>query len=107
MSNLTPVTDATFADEVIKATTPVLVDYWADWCAPCRQLTPILEELSKQYEGRVKFVSVDTNENTAVAANQDIRTLPTIQIFVNGEIVHATVGSVTKMKLRQALDALD
>jgi len=105
MSNVTAVTDATFAAEVLSSPQPVLVDYWADWCAPCRQLTPVIEELAKQYDG-VKFVSLDTQVNTAVAANQDVRTLPTIHFFVNGELVNAIVGSVTKMKLRQVLDSL-
>jgi len=105
MSNLTVVTDATFASEVLSSTQPVLVDYWADWCAPCRQLAPIIEELAGQYD-QVKFVSVDTGVNTAVAASQDVRTLPTVHIFVNGELVDAIVGSVTKMKLRKALDSL-
>jgi len=106
MSNVTVVTDANFAAEVLAASQPVLVDYWADWCAPCRQLSPVIDELAKQYDGQIKFVSVDTNVNTAVAANQDIRTLPTVQIFDKGEIVQAIVGSVTKMKLRQALDSV-
>jgi thioredoxin 1 len=104
MTDVLAVTDATFATEVKAATQPVLVDYWADWCAPCRQLAPVIAELAKQYDGKVKFVSVDTNDNTAVAAQQDIRTLPTVQIFINGDIVQAMVGAVTKMKLRQALD---
>jgi len=106
MSTLTPVTDATFDSEVLASKEPVLVDYWADWCAPCRQLTPIIEELAAQYEGQVKFVSVDTNENTGIAAKQDVRTLPTVHIFVDGELRDAMVGSVTKMKLRKALDDL-
>ncbi|MDR2929302.1 MAG: thioredoxin [Propionibacteriaceae bacterium] len=106
MSNLKPVTDATFAAEVLAGELPVLVDYWADWCAPCRQLAPVLDELARQFEGQVKFVSVDTNENTAVAAAQDVRTLPTVQLFVRGQLVDALVGSVTKMKLRQSLENL-
>ena len=106
MSNVTPVTDATFAAEVLGAPGPVLVDYWADWCAPCRQLTPVIDELAQKYDGQVKFVSVDTNANTATAAAQDVRTLPTVQIIQNGEVVEAIVGSVTKMKLRQALEAV-
>ncbi|MCL2736021.1 MAG: thioredoxin [Propionibacteriaceae bacterium] len=106
MSTVTAVTDATFATEVLGSSQPVLVDYWADWCVPCRQLTPIIEELASQYEGQIKFVSLDTNENTAVMAAQDIRTLPTVHIFVNGEIVSSMIGSVTKMKLRHALDSV-
>jgi len=100
------ITDATFADEVLKSDLPVLVDYWADWCAPCRQLAPVVEELSKQYDGRMKFCSMDTNVNRATPAAQDIRALPTIQIFQRGELVNVIVGAVTKMKLRAALDAV-
>jgi len=106
MSTLTPVTDATFDSEVLAASGPVLVDYWADWCNPCRQLAPILEELAGQYEGQVTFVSVDTNVNTGVAAKQDIRSLPTVQLYVDGELRDVIVGSVTKMKLRQTIDSV-
>lgn len=106
MSTLTPVTDATFDSEVLASKLPVLVDYWADWCAPCRQLTPIIEELASSYEGKVKFVSVDADANTGLAAGHDIRALPTVQIYAHGELQDAMIGSVTKMKLRQALDSL-
>jgi len=106
MSNVMAVTEANFATEVLRAPGPVLVDFWADWCVPCRQLSPVIEELAKQYAGQVKFVSVDTNTNTKLAADHDIRTLPTVKIFVKGEVVEAMVGSVTKMKLRQALQDL-
>jgi len=106
MSTLSPVTDATFDSEVLKSSEPVLVDFWAEWCAPCRQLTPIIEELASAYEGQVKFVSVDADANTGVAAKQDIRTLPTVQLYSGGELRDVIVGSVTKMKLRKALDDL-
>ena len=106
MSSVTAVTDATFAVEVLASQKPVLVDYWADWCSPCRQLSPVIDELATQYSGQVKFVSVDTNANPVVTANYDIRTLPTVHIIVGGEVVQALIGSVTKMKLRQALDSL-
>jgi len=106
MSTLTPVTDATFDSEVLTSGGPVLVDFWAEWCAPCRQLTPIIEELAASYEGQIKFVSVDADANTGVAAKQDIRTLPTVQLYSDGELRDVIVGSVTKMKLRKALDDL-
>ncbi len=106
MSTTPAVTDASFEAEVLHSSIPVLVDYWADWCAPCRQIAPIIDELAEQYAGRVKFVKVDTNVETATAAQQDIRTLPTIQIFVSGQLSDQIVGSVTKMKLRQALEAV-
>jgi len=100
------VTDADFTSVVLESAKPVLVDFWADWCAPCRQLEPILEELSRQFEGQVTFTSVDTNQNTGVAMSQDIRTLPTIKIYKDGNVVQAFIGSATKMKLRQALEAV-
>lgn len=100
------VTDSTFAAEVLSCPEPVVVDYWADWCAPCRQLTPVLEELATQYAGQIKFVSLDAHSNTTITTQYDIRTLPTIHIFHNGEITKAIVGSVTKMKLRQAVEAV-
>jgi len=106
MSTLIPVTDATFDSQVLGCTQPVVVDYWADWCAPCRQLTPILEELAGKYEGEIKFVSVNTDQNTKIAADQDIRAMPTLQFYADGQLKDVIVGSVTKMKLRQALEAL-
>jgi len=107
MSTVTAVTDSSFTAEVLRSPQPVLVDFWADWCVPCRQLAPIIDELANQYGDRVKFVSVDTNVNTTVAMDQDIRTLPTIKVFVGGEVVDMIVGSATKMKLRSMLDALE
>lgn len=105
MSNAVNVTDATFSTEVLTATTPVVVDYWADWCPPCRQLSPIIDELAEQYPS-VKFVKMDTNAETGTASAQDVRTLPTVQIFVSGEVVTQFVGSVTKMKLREAIESV-
>jgi len=104
MAALQPVTDASFASVVLASPTPVLVDYWADWCAPCRQLTPVLEELAHEYEGKVTFVSMDTNENTGIPTQQGVLSLPTVQIFVNGEVATSFQGGKTKMALRAAID---
>ncbi len=104
MSNATAVTDADFASTVLASTTPVLVDFWADWCSPCKQLSPILDELAKQYDGRITFVKLDTNDNLVTPAQYGVRNLPTILIFSGGEIVKQMTGAVTKMSLRKALD---
>ncbi|HBX82278.1 MAG TPA: thiol reductase thioredoxin, partial [Propionibacteriaceae bacterium] len=86
MGNVTDVTDATFDALVVKSDKPVLIDYWADWCAPCRQLSPIIEELAGEYSDKVTFLKMDTNANTAVPTAQGVLSLPTIQIFVGGEV---------------------
>lgn len=104
MPNVTDVTDADFEREVLKSDLPVLVDFWADWCSPCKQLSPIIAELASQYEGQVKVVKMDTNTNIATPAQFGVRNLPTVLVFKDGEIVKQMMGSVTKMSLRKALD---
>lgn len=104
MSNAKAVTDATFAAEVLNEKLPVLVDFWADWCAPCRQLAPILDELSKEYEGRIVFTTMDTNANLVTPAQHGVMNLPTIMVFSGGEPVKIIKGAATKMALRKALD---
>lgn len=104
MSNVMEVTDATFDAQVLQSPKPTLVDYWADWCAPCKQLSPIIEELAGQYGDRVNFVKLDTNANTQVPTQQGILSLPTIQIFVNGELVKSLQGGKTKGALVKAIE---
>lgn len=99
-------TDATFADEVLAASTPVLVDYWADWCSPCKQMAPIIDELAAQFDGQLKVVKVDTNANTGVATQYGVMSLPTLQFFVNGEIVKQMQGGKTKGALVKAINEL-
>ncbi|MGA4506687.1 thioredoxin [Propionibacteriaceae bacterium G1746] len=103
MSNVVDVTDANFAEVVLQSPKPVLVDYWADWCAPCKQLSPIVEELAAQHGDKVTFVKMDTNANTAVPAAQGIMSLPTLQVFVGGEVVTQLVGAKSKAALTKAL----
>ena len=103
MSQVTEVTDATFADEVVKSTKPVLVDYWADWCAPCKQLSPVLDELARDYGDKVSFVKLDTNANTATPINYGVLGLPTLQLFVGGEVVKSFTGAKPKSVLLKAL----
>lgn len=98
------VTDATFDQIVLKSATPVLVDYWADWCAPCKQIAPILEELSATYAGRMLFAKIDTNANMNTPAKFGIMGLPTLQVFINGEVVDSIVGAKPKGALIKAIE---
>ena len=104
MSHATDVTDADFAAKVLESPRPVVVDFWADWCAPCKQLSPILDELAATYDGKIDFVKIDTNENMAVPAKYGVLRLPTVLVFSNGEIVKQFMGAVPKLQLRKALD---
>lgn len=104
MGAVSEVTDATFEAEVLKSSKPVLVDYWADWCSPCKQIAPILEELATEHGDKVAFVKLDTNQNPQVPTQQGVLGLPTLQVFVNGEVVKSFQGAKTKGQLLKALD---
>ena len=94
--NLVEFTDANFDSEALKADTPVLVDFWAPWCGPCRMVGPIIEELASGYSGRVKVGKLNTDDNPSVAGRYSIRSIPTVLLFKNGEIVDRIVGVVPK-----------
>ncbi|HQY99601.1 MAG TPA: thioredoxin [Propionicimonas sp.] len=104
MANVADVTDATFADQVLASPKPVLVDYWADWCAPCKQLSPIIDELARDYGDSVTFLKLDTNTNTATPVNYGVLSLPTIQIWVGGEVVKSFTGAKPKSVLLKAIE---
>ncbi len=104
MSNVAEVTDATFDQLVLGSPKPVLVDYWADWCAPCRQLSPIIDELARDYSDKVTFLKLDTNANPVTPTNQQVLSLPTIQIYSGGQLVKSMQGGKTKMALLRALE---
>jgi thioredoxin 1 len=104
MSQATPVTDASFDTEVIESEVPVLVDFWAPWCGPCRMVAPVVDEISKDYEGRVKVVKLNTDENPSVANKYGIRSIPTLMIFKGGQKVDTVVGAVPKTTLANTLD---
>jgi thioredoxin 1 len=104
MSNVADVTDATFTDQVLKSSKPVVIDYWADWCAPCKQLSPIIEELARDYGDKVTFLKMDTNTSTQVPTQQGVLGLPTIQVFVGGEVVKSFTGAKPKSVLLKAIE---
>jgi len=96
--------DANFENEVLKSSQPVLVDFWAPWCGPCRALTPVIEELATEYDGRIKVLKLNTDENPEVATRLSIRSIPTVLLFNQGKIVEQTVGAMPK---RHFVDMLD
>ena len=97
---VTAVTDATFESEVKNADKPVLVDFWAEWCGPCRQVAPILEELSKEFEGQLKVVKLDVDSNPGVAQAYNIRGIPSLLLFKNGQVAGQKVGALPKNQLK-------
>ncbi|MBX7203449.1 MAG: thioredoxin [Bacteroidia bacterium] len=99
------ITDSNFEELVLKSDKPVLVDFWAEWCGPCRVVGPIVEELSKDYEGRAVVGKVDVDNNPNISMKYGIRNIPTLLVFKNGEIVDKQVGAVPKTVLAQKLNS--
>jgi thioredoxin 1 len=99
------VSDASFEQDVLKSESPVLVDYWAEWCGPCKMIAPILEEVSRDYEGRLQVAKVNVDENQAVPAKYGIRGIPTLMLFKNGAQVAIKVGALSKSQLTLFLDS--
>lgn len=97
------VTDDSFEKDVIKANTPMLVDFWAPWCGPCRALNPIIAELAKEYEGKFKVAKVNVDENPNIASNYGIRSIPTIMLFKNGKLEDTLIGLAPKDRLEEFL----
>ena len=104
--NVKEFTDQNFDEQVIKSDTPVLVDFWAEWCGPCRLLTPTIDRLATDYNGRVKVGKVDTDSNREVSARFGVSSIPTVMIFQGGQIKEKLVGLRSKRDFKAALDAL-
>jgi len=103
MGNYLEVTDSNFDSEVLKSDLPVLVDFWAIWCVPCRMIAPIIEELAAEKSGKLKVVKVDVDHNPQTAAKYGIRSIPTLLVFKNGELVDKFLGAVPKSLLESKL----
>lgn len=99
------ISDASFEADVLKSDTPVLVDFWAEWCGPCKAIAPILEEVSKEYAGKLQIAKLDVDSNQAVPAQFGIRGIPTLILFKNGEIVAQKVGALAKGQLTAFIDS--
>ncbi len=108
MSEPIPVSDNSFDQTVLQAEIPVLVDFWATWCAPCRMVAPVVEELAREYEGRISFAKLDVDQNPKTASKYKIMSIPTLIVFKKGEPFSHIVGFRPKAELKRSLDtALD
>ena len=105
MSNVSELTDANFSSEVLESSEPVLVDFWAPWCGPCRQIAPLIDELAAENEGAVKIGKVNIDDNPQVPQQYGVSSIPTLMLFKGGDVVERFVGIQPKPRLQEALDA--
>ena len=102
--NIVHTSDADFDADVLQSDKPVLVDYWAEWCGPCKMVAPVVDELAEEYDGKVKFVKLNTDDNIETASKYGIRSIPTLMVFKGGEAVEQVVGFRPKSELKKSLD---
>ncbi|MFL2504806.1 MAG: thioredoxin [Gammaproteobacteria bacterium TMED180] len=105
MSEIQHVSDDSFEEEVLSSKTPVLVDYWAEWCGPCKVIAPVLEEIAKEYDGKMKVCKLDIDANEATPPKYGIRGIPTLMIFKDGNVEATKVGALSKSQLTEFLDS--
>jgi len=103
--NISAVTDATFEDDVLKSDVPVLVDFWAEWCGPCKMIAPILEEIAVEYDGKIRIAKLNIDDNPATPPRYGIRGIPTLMLFKAGNVEATKVGAVSKSQLSAFLDS--
>jgi thioredoxin 1 len=104
MAAIADITQDTFQSEVLQSNVPVLVDFWAPWCGPCRMVAGVVDEVAQQYAGQLKVVKVNTDEQPSIASHYGIRSIPTLMVFMNGEKVEQLVGAVSKTTLSSAVE---
>ena len=102
--SVSPTTEKTFTDDVLNSPAPVLVDFWAEWCGPCRAIAPILEDISDEYSEKIKVVKVNTDENIKITLRYEIRSIPTLILFIDGEPTWRMIGAKSKSALLKDLE---
>ncbi len=106
MANVGEVSDTTFDQEVLKSQTPVLIDFWAEWCGPCKAIAPVVEELASEYDGRVKVVKMNVDDNPETPAKYGVRGIPNLILFKSGSVAQQIVGAAPKPQLVKAIDSV-
>ncbi|MFH1954068.1 MAG: thioredoxin [Pseudomonadota bacterium] len=106
MPGLSQVTDKNFDEEIINSDMPAMVDFWAEWCQPCKAMAPIIEELAQEYKGKIKFVQMNVAENRDTPARFGIRSIPTLMLFKGGEVAQTLIGAYPKSRIEEELKRL-